>query len=479
MKINFSLLLFICVLSFTACAQSLSLDSEFCGVDTNNKIIVCHLNYESQKMNNSYSKIVIDTTEYSFEKGSVKPSTETKYTVFTEKETYTLYFSSLPIIKLQTQDSIVNEPKIVAQFSYGSKSDIVVSTAGIELRGNSALRYPKKSYDMEFWKDTETKKTKDYKFNTLRKDDDWQFNSMYNEPLKLRSYVSNKLWLAIRKLSYTDQEPTSKSGLDLLLAEVFLNNEYHGVYYFSEQIDRKQLQLKKYDDSLKIVFGELFKANRYAGGTAFKSIEDFNNAFPEWNGFGMRYPYEDYVAHYNDLYKLVSLIATATDEEFKTNIATYFDIDNAIDYFLFINLLRATDNMGKNYFLARYNKDTPYFFVPWDLDGVMGQIQDGKRISTTNDILSNHFFDRLITTNAANFNKRVKERWTLLREDEYSTNSILSKVKKLHSFYLENNIYEREHIAWPETNVAENDLAYLTKWLKDRLAFLDTHFERQ
>lgn len=478
MKTHFYLLLAICVLSFTACAQSLSFDSKLCGVDTNKNIIVCHLNSENQVTNKSYSEIVIDSTQYSFQGDIGSITTKEKYNVSNGQETYTLYFTSLPIIHLQAKDSILNDPKIAAQFSFGSSTDNVMSPIGIELRGNSALRYPKKSYDMELWEDTKTKKTQDFKFNSFRKDDDWQFNSMYNEPLKLRSYISNKLWLSVRNLSYIEQEPKAKSGLDLLLAEVFLNNNYHGVYYFSEQIDRKQLRLKKYDDSLKVVFGELFKANRYAGGTNFKSIEDFNNAFPEWNGFGMRYPYEDYNAHYDDLYALVNLIATANNEEFKTKIASYFDIENAVDYFLFINLLRATDNMGKNYFLARYTKDTPYFFVPWDLDGVMGQIQDGKRIPTTNDILSNNFFDRLIETNAGNFNQKLKERWTLLRETNYSTSSLLTEIKNLHSFYLENNIYERENITWPETTTAEDDLPYLTKWLEDRLIFLDAHFDK-
>ena len=57
---------------------------------------------------------------------------------------------------------------------------------GIRQRGNLSLRFPKKSYDIEFWNDTISKEKKDLKFEGLRDDDDLILDALYNEPLKVR-----------------------------------------------------------------------------------------------------------------------------------------------------------------------------------------------------------------------------------------------------------------------------------------------------
>jgi hypothetical protein len=36
-------------------------------------------------------------------------------------------------------------------------------------------------------------------------------------------------------------------------------------------------------------------------------------------------------------------------------ISIVFNIDNAVDYFIFLNLLYASDNIGKNNYVAKYD----------------------------------------------------------------------------------------------------------------------------
>ena len=52
------------------------------------------------------------------------------------------------------------------------------------------------------------------------------------------------------------------------------------------------------------------------------------------------------------------------------------DIDNAIDYTLFINLLQGDDNLYKNYYLCVKETDDGYYsyICPWDLDVTWGNM---------------------------------------------------------------------------------------------------------
>jgi len=449
------------------------LTENYYGIDQKNKIILCHnilIDALIQK-DSTRDRLQLGDASYIF----INPPTQLKHTerylVVNVVDTFQLYITSLPIIKIATPDTIVDEPKKIARMSYVDSTSNFTTTIGIELRGNSALKYPKKSYDLEIRKDSLSEVSADLKFGQLRKDDDWILNSLYNEPLKLRTYFSTKLWLEVHKPSYLSQKPKAKSSNDLVFAEVFLNETYEGVYLLSEPVDRKQLQLKKMKHDT--VHGELFKANRYADASSFEKAPTFNNAFPTWGGFQMKYPYENYQSHWEGIYQFVALVSTEEDEDFIAQIEQYLDLDNAIDYFLFVNLLRATDNLGKNYFLARQNHDTPYFFVPWDLDGVLGCIQDGKSIATTNDLLSNGLFNRLLASNPSNYRGRLSKRWEELRATIYSNDRLIENLKEAYSFLDQHKIYERDSLVWPSEKNPMNDLTYMENWLKKRLLFLD------
>jgi hypothetical protein len=387
------------------------------------------------------------------------------------KDSIKLVKTRLPFIQIHTAQPIVDEPKTLVRIQYTHNDTVLDLTAGIELRGNSALLYPKKSYDLEFRDSKNTQESIDVQLENMREDDDWILNSIYNEPLRLRSRFSNGLWLDMQSAT---KKRKGQAGVRMRYAEVFLDDKYQGIYLISEQVDRKLLDLKKKKgDSVR---GELFKASSYQPGCMFTDAPAFNNAFPTWAGFEMKYPYEDYTAHYDDLAAFVGMVSKGSDEEFNNSVSNWLDFENAIDYFLFVNLLRATDNLGKNYYLARMDEGKPYFFIPWDLDGVLGTIQDGKRIPTTNDILSNGLFDRLWENNPSNYRDRVINRWKELRTGEFSNDHLFSKLERLYVALSDAGVYEREQLIWNKTLNPSQDYEYLTTWLRDRLEYLDGYF---
>lgn len=445
------------------------------GIDKINKIIVWH------QSDIDLQSRVGSTTGFKFNKkyrlsSAVKSlSYNKKYEVNRAGKSFDLYITKLPVIQIDV-DTLLNEnTKVLGRYRYYNKGRHVKSGVGIEYRGNLSLTYPKKTYDLEFWSDSIKNKSRDIKFKNLRNDDDWILDGMYNEPLRIRSYVANNLWAAIQTPDSRNQESNGKNGIDLVFVEVFMNRKYLGVFALSESVDRKLLHLEKSRN--QVIKGELFKASSYEGGPAFKKAPDYENLFPHWAGFEMIYPILDYKSHWQDLYQLVNLTVNASDQEFSSEIGKKMDLENVVDYFLFVNLLRATDNLGKNYYLARDDENSPYFFIPWDLDGIMGIIQDGKRIATTDDILSNGLFDRLLKVNPDGYREKLKKRWAALRKSEFSEVELLSTIEDLYNSFKMEKVYDREFSVWSSENVLEDDYIYLKSWLEKRLIFLDSYFE--
>jgi len=447
------------------------------GVDKAQKMIVWHVSAIDSLLSTSSGVTQLKFNDtYNIVKPSVAFSYTTPLSLNREGVKYDLFITKLPLVHINLDASTINEnKKIFGHFSYFNNHRYINSLMGIRHRGNLSLTYPKKSFDIEFWTDSISKQSKDLKFKGMRSDDDWILDGLYNEPLRLRSTIATRLWTKIYEPYYQKEEPQAKSGFDVKFVELFKNQNYYGIYALSESVDRKQLKLKEHID--QNIFGELFKAESYEGAPAFQKAPAYDNLFPHWGGFQMRYPVIDYRSHWNDLANLINLVITGTDEEFTRKIESQVHIANSIDYFLLVNVLRATDNLGKNYFIGRYDREEPFFFIPWDLDGVFGIIQDGKRIPTTDDILSNGLFDRLLKVNPNGYKDKVKSRWKILRKSTFSNQELMISIDILCKQFTTEKTYDREQIVWPNGLAYENHYDYLKKWLKNRLLFLDSYFE--
>lgn len=385
---------------------------------------------------------------------------------------YRLYFTQLPIIIIDTDNTIVDEPKVLANLIYTDDEQTVTSNIGIELRGGSSQGYPKKTYDIEFWEDEIGDENIDMQFGKLREDDDWILDALYNEPLRIRSYTANKLWKQMHTPYYIDDEPKAESGADVMYVEMFVNGKYNGIYNLSEQVDRKQLKLKKFKDTMR---GELYKGASW-GASTFESLPSYNNSSRVWSGYEFEYPDEDEITDWNNLYQFTDFVMNSSESDFETSIWSEFVEANFIDYFLFLNLIRATDNTGKNIYLGKYKADEPYFYIPWDLDGCLGTIWNGTNENITNDILTNGFMDRVINENPNNALMNIASKWFDYRNNIFSLNSLSNSITNQYNFLQENKIYERESLVYSNYSFNNQSLSYTLNWLESRLAYLDTYF---
>ena len=474
------LFLLLCISFFCigkpAYAQVIVAEENSFGVDDVHKLIVWHeRKLDSLNAANGPKKEFYFGKKFKNENPDGKLSYAEPLSVSSKENVYTLYITKLPLVHLTVNDTIKDRPKILSYLTYYENDRNIRSVAGVRHRGNLSLSFPKKSFDLEFWTDSISKQSKDVKFPGLRSDDDWILDGLYNEPLLLRSTMANRLWLKIHSPHYMAAETLAKSGIESKFVELFKNGLYQGLYALTEQVDRSLLKLK--EPLQEQVLGELFKASSYEGAPAFEKAPPYENLFPHWGGYEVKYPLIDTKAHWNDLSKLVNLVVRGTEDNFKSTIGQELNLGNAIDYYLLVNLLRATDNLGKNYYIARYEKDSPYFIIPWDLDGVLGTIQDGKRIATTNDILSNGLYDRLLKVNPDSYRTNLKNRWKELRAKEFSNEALFKKIDRIYNKFDLERVYEREEKIWPGQKTKAEHYEYMTTWLNDRILYLDAHFD--
>mgnify|MGYP000084538273 FL=1 len=349
----------------------------------------------------------------------------------------------------------------------------MISNIGIEIRGGSSQAFPKKTYDLEFWEDDFGDENINVHFGDLRSDDDWILDALYNEPLRLRSYIANKLWLEIHTPYYLDEEPEAKSGANVKYVEMFLNGQYNGLYNLSEQVDKKQLKLKSFNDNIR---GELYKGNTW-GASTFTELPNYDNESREWSGYEFKYPKEDEITDWANVYQFTDFVMNASDIDFTNGIWSKFDVSNYSDYFIFLNLLRATDNTGKNIYLAKYSTDEHYFHAPWDLDGCFGTIWNGTNENITDDILSNGFISRVIDINPNNISPSIATKWFSFRNTILSNAALSDSILDEYNFLQNNKVYEREALVYPNYLFNQEDLSYILTWLENRLAYLDTYFE--
>jgi len=440
-------------------------------------LLVCNNNIDIYNDLSGVDLLTIQLDEETYEFTEIPQNLEIgqSYQVISDGITYKLYFSDLPLINITTDEVIVNEPKVLAVFNLGdttSDTDVIVSYCGIEIRGASSQTYPKKSYDFELWEDELGLATNKLTLLEMREDDDWLLISMYNEPLRIRNMMNNNLWRELHSPYYLHLEPEAKSGISTKYVEISINNEYLGVYLIGEQVDKKQLKLEEYDEPN--IMGELYKGISW-GASTFTYLPSFDNSIRIWSGFEFRYPKEDEITDWQNLYDFVDFVMNSEDDYFNENLENRLVLNNFADYFIFLNLLRATDNFGKNIYLAKYTENEPYFYVPWDLDGTFGIIFDGSREDIYDDILENGLFSRLLEINDA-FKEFTYFRWQELRNDILNENNLCSNATILYNSLLSNAIYEREILKWGEEVIDFTNLDYTFEWLENRLDFLDNYF---
>ena len=354
-------------------------------------------------------------------------------------------------------------------------------------------------------------------FFGLRNDNSWILESCQVDMSRIRNRVLTDLWNDFSTPPYyIDKDDRAMTGTRGQFVELILNDEYRGIYCMTENMDRKQLKLKKIDETAasdyieEATHGQLWKAKDWSYAVFmgpnrgdyypadYLTTPNPNNSM--WDKYEVKYPdFEDYgyVTDWSTLYDAVDFVCNSDDDTFREEVAEYFDIPVFMDYYILMETILATDNHGKNQFFAVYDKqeDKKITFAVWDMDATCGQRwsdqyyhwdgmkpeQDYARYIYNNEHGENNLYKRLRDTDADDFNMKMRLRYRDLRKNWLATDKILSRF----STYLEQfklcGAAQREYNRWNgDSDIAghtlnfDTEMDYLTDWFTRRMNYLDT-----
>lgn len=416
-----------------------------------------------------------------------------------ESESY-LSFTGLPIVQINGNFSPEYSKGSIRVYEPGKEGADTLMNARIRWRGASTLSRNKKQYAVKLY--DPDGKSMDASFFGLRNDNNWILDGMSIDVARMRNRVCTDLMQSYAaKPYYYEEEPNMINGTRGHFVEVFLNDQYVGIYCMTERMDRKQLKLKKYDEAKNNIRGLLWKGKEWSYSIfmghdynsnyyPMKSPVMYSNDYDTWDGYEMEYPdlSDGEPISWGELYDAVNFVCTAPDAEFVEGIADYFDMPVLMDYYIFMETILSSDNHGKNMFFFVYNrnKDKKISFGPWDLDSTFGRRWNSTTIAPDQDYTDYitvhehgdyNLFKRVKELNVNNFQDSVRYRYKELRSAQLHTDTIIKRFTDYKDMFDISGASRREENRWTNTDAGtlnfDNEMEYLSNWVTTRMNYLD------
>ena len=431
----------------------------------------------------------------------------------TEVKRVALQFTYLPMVEISldscTPDFYTRGTiRVVDANSEGTDS---VYNAKFKYRGNTSLRYDKKSFNIKL---TDANgKSIDRTFCGLRTDNRWILDAMTIDPSCMRNRVGMDLWNSYATPPYyANLETGVLTGTQGRFVEVFWNGKYHGLFCLSERLDRKQLQLKKFVSAKKSpqgrseIHGLLYKGKEWSYEVLMghepndpflsgRAPQPYANKLgvETWCSYDMKYPdYEKEAVEWNPLYECVNFVATSDQETFDAKIKNYLDFPVLIDYYLLLEIMTATDNHGKNMFYFAYDYASAdgrkLSVAPWDLDATFGLDWQGYEgnVSATESIHdrlmrtcggNNTYYLKLMQSKTIDWKVLLAERYAQLRANEFSNDALLARFRNYANLFAESQADQREQEKWGglHSNI-QRGVDFACSWLEEHIKSLDEQY---
>jgi len=440
---------------------------------------------------------ILDSDENIFPYGFI-PELNKPYILRTYSDAYMcdykIMFTMIPVVQVSNignirddyRDCIISFTDADFAFSPFETSLLYYEdTAQIHVRGSSARGHPKKSYAIKFV--DENKASKEVSFFGIRKDSHWILDAMYYDMARMRNRVSTDLWLSFSGPLYYEhltKNPVS-NGTQGDFVELFINNEYIGLYHFSNKINRQQLQLKRYDSENNIIHGVSYKGKGWDEPLKFKTYYNYDNNSNWWASFQQKYPNprNGLPIDWKPLYDFIRFVVDSDDETFKTEINKFIDINNFVDYTIFLAFTYAHDNTGKNAYWSVYDIQDPemskFFITVWDLKSTWGRTWHPGPTSPNREWMDSLFehdsalFRRLILTNADGFADKVRARWEEVKVGKFSPDAVKAIFNKYYKVHKASGAFEREAKKWEMGLDLDSEMEYIMWWIDARYEYIN------
>lgn len=367
-------------------------------------------------------------------------------------------------------------------------------------QGASSIAYPKKNYTVTFNSPVLIKS----EWGSKKK---YVLKSEFADSTHTRNTVAAKIWADIvrdRELTNGLTTLDDESGIPITLEDgttvidvvdsqilgspgrgcndgfhvmVVINGDYQGLYTLGIPKDDWMFGMDNGSENCCILNAEAnTEPTRFRATTTKAAVEGEQT-------FSLEYASDDM-----DIDRIVSSLNTmltsvinASGSNYRSAIEPYFDVDSAIDYFIYSLLIGNWDGVSHNFNLATYD-GTQWMFSAYDLDNTFGiedlvnwkfeNLFDDPADSTPTIPIAaetNRFFWLIYTYGTAEF----KARYQHLRSNVLSERHIFTRFYN-HLSTVSKRVLEEEFNVWPTTPRSGSQTvdAYIN-WYRLRCDYMD------
>ena len=396
--------------------------------------------------------------------------------------TYYLKCTTLPLMNIECAEEIPDESvamkMILFDNSINAVRRLVCSEGEIHLRGATARAYPKKGFRFSLKTESVGGNVRPNHISLLnmRQDDDWLLYAAYNDQEKIRNVFSSNLW---EYSCAADNEQGIDFGMEYRYLELFINGRYWGLYALGYPIDEKQVCIDTdSDETILYKHGLGSEKLQFAkDGGIFGYMREMPDGSEREKSFLQCYYYDLYVNADNN-----------------KRLQYGIDIDNAIDFYLFINLIQGTDNVDliKNYYiLLQSDKDgRKALYAPWDLDLTWGNRYIGVLSENCtrpyaysedfNCIIESGYLSQLMINGDSSVWEKIFEKYRTYRENGWSEENIDKLLDRYEAEIYDSGAYLRDMERWPDGTYGNDadGLNVFRAYVKKRLQEADLYYKR-
>ncbi len=291
-------------------------------------------------------------------------------------------------------------------------------------------------------------------------------NSLYTDEYKLRDVLSWAIWS--ESSAHSNARGIYNSS-DLIYVEVFIDDQYEGMYGLQEHINEDKLQLTETKGSIFEI-----KSNDYPLAALFAA----NSA--NWGGIEL--DYSNYLdgEKWSNLPEILAAFARLPQEQ--AYLDQQIDLDSFIDYYLFTELVTAEGNTWKNIFLSQSQDTGKLLITPWDLKRTFGASRKDGLIQTSYEEIRQLYraskqADRFLfqlKNKHSEFTKLAAQRYQELRKTSWTNEKILAHAASYQAFLDETGIYQRDLARWPDSpRIKAGKEDFIQEFIVLKLALMD------
>jgi len=370
-----------------------------------------------------------------------------------------------------------------------------VSDIGIEIRGKSSTGFPKKNYGLE----TRGPDGEDWNVALLGMPDeaDWVLHGPYSD----KTYMRNAFAYALGRQMGGD-EP-GRWQPDSVFTEVFVNDQYVGIYVFTEKIkkdpDRVDIEAPaETSDSGDLTGGYIVKREDSGEADSWSTEAGtvLDHHYPSTNDISVEQ--QAYIKGYLDAFEtmMVGLEATHPHDGYRA----WVDLDSWIDVLLINELSKNVDGYRKSAYMIKHSDEADNDLAGrlqmgpmWDFNITFGNANYCEGGSTSGwvvtakascaDLQAIPFWWQVMWDDD-DFRSDVRERWEAHRAGPLADEEMTALLVEWADWLAEAEA--RDHATWgtlgnyvwPNVFVGktyEEELEYMTTFVVERAAWMDAH----